>query len=82
VQLELPTFAELAETSSKGHEVRPCDRYAQSHRRLGDIIDTVLVKAETVWLIWSVDEMYQILPLALCKSDILQITVVLKKLTM
>lgn len=61
VQLELAAFAELAKAGSDTDQVGSCDGETETHGGFRDIEHPVLVQTETVWLVWSVNEMNEIL---------------------
>jgi len=63
VKLEFTAFAEFTEAGAKGDEVGSCDRDAQTHRGLRDIVDLVLVQPEAIGLVLAVDEVDKVLAL-------------------
>jgi hypothetical protein len=69
MQLEFPTFTEFPEACTEADKIWSCNRYTQSHWWFGNIVDPVLLKSETVWLVWSVDEMYKIVALEDCEHN-------------
>lgn len=63
MQLELSTLAKLAEAGSKADQVRSCYRYPEAHRGFGDIVDAVFLQPEAVGLVWSVNQVNEVLAL-------------------
>jgi len=58
MQFEFSTFAELPEAGTQADEVWTSDRNTELHRRLGDVVDSVFMEAETVWLVMSIYEVH------------------------
>jgi len=70
VQFEFAAFAEFSKACSEANEVWTSHRDAKSHRRLGNIVDSIFLQPEAIGLIRAVDEMDQILSLWARKSSL------------
>lgn len=60
VHSELASLGELSKARSQGHEVWSGNRNGKSHRRFGDVVDTIAMQTEDVRVIGSVDEVDEV----------------------
>lgn len=51
VQLELSALAELPEAGTEADEIGAGDRDSETHRGFGDIVHSVFLQPEAIWLI-------------------------------
>lgn len=64
MQLELAAFCEFSKAGAYTDEIWTRNGYAQTHVRLRDIVDFVLVESEAIRLIMTVHEVNQVFSLA------------------
>ena len=63
VQLEFAAFAEFSKAGPEADKIRTGNRDPEAHRRLGNVVDLILLQSEAIRLVRAVDEMDKILSL-------------------